>query len=289
MGFISAVTKICKSIGSPLGVLTDWAEEPLKIWENQRQEQNRDNEVRRDIERRTGVAKVESQIKREETVLNTEMELRRIQAEANSEAQKSQIRIKEAKENADLQIRMQTEIERINAETEEWRKDQDFQRLVKATEAFATFQEKLSDLNLKTVRAIGEMDLGLRAKAQDLILSKTKDYKALQDQATKDAEEEFIRIEEKFGNNERVKNIMIGAAETKLVSIINNTTKFLDELSIDIQKLNQNIDILVQEGQKLINAQLGGFQTGNNMLTQDSNSRVDFIEDKQILKNYTID
>ena len=142
MGFISAVTKICKSIGSPLGVLTDWAEEPLKIWENQRQEQNRDNEVRRDIERRTGVAKVESQIKREETVINTEMELRRIQAEANSEAQKSQIRIKEAKENADLQIRMQTEIERINAETEEWRKDQDFQRLVKATEAFCYISRK---------------------------------------------------------------------------------------------------------------------------------------------------
>ena len=177
---------------------------------------------------------------------------------------------------------MQTEITKINAETVEWQKDQEFQRLVKATQAFATFQEKLSDLNMKTVRAIGEMDLELREKAQNLILNKTLEYKKLQDEATVDAEAEFTRIIEKFGNNERIFNIMINNAETKLVSVINSTSKFLDELSNDIQKMNQNIDLLVQEGQKLINAQLSTFNSSTTVLNSEGISHVEAEKPKTI-------
>lgn len=249
MGLLNGVNKICEAIGSPLNILDNWAKEPLKRWENKREQKNKDNDVRREIERATGVAKAESEI-----------------------------RIKEAQENASLQIHMQAEIQRINIESEEWKKDQEFQRLVKATDAFATFQKKLSDLNMKTVRAIGDMDLELRSKAQTLILNKTKEYKALQDLATKDAEDEFTRITEKFGNNERIMNIMIGAAETKLVSVINSTSKFLEELSNDIQKMNQNIDVLVQEGQHLINSQLSSFNSSTAMLGGQTTKQID---DKQ--------
>ena len=95
----------------------------------------------------------------------------------------------------------------------------------------------LTELQLNTIRAIGNMDIELRAKAQDLILSKTREYKALQDQAQKDAEAEFERILDKFSGNERIMDIMITNAQKKLASVIDGTSQFLLGLNEDIQKM----------------------------------------------------
>ena len=227
MGILIAVEKVFKAITGPLGVLEDWAKEPLKRWENKREQDNRDREVERKIREQTGVETVKSKLKQEE-----------------------------AKHQADLEIRMKTEIERINAETEQWTKDQEFQRMKDVAEAVAQYRERLTELQLNTIRAIGSMDIELRAMAQDLILCKTKEYKYLQDQAQKDAEAEFERIIEKFSNNERIMNIMITSAQKKLASVIEGTSQFLLGLNEDIQKMNQNIDLITKSGQEFIDRQI---------------------------------
>lgn len=151
---------------------------------------------------------------------------------------------------------MRTEVERINAETEQWTKDQEFQRMKNVADALVRYREELTKLQLNTIRTIGNMDIELRAKAQDLILSKTKEYKALQDQATKDAEDEFGRILDKFSGNERILNIMISNSDKKLASIVNSTTMFLEELRGDISKMNENIDMITRSGQAFIDRQV---------------------------------
>ena len=223
MSYLTIAGKIFKGITSPLGILEDWANEPLKRWENEREQKNRDREVEREITKKTGVKKVESELRRQE-----------------------------AEHETRLKIRMQTEIERINAETEQWAKDQEFQRMKDLAEAVTHYRQCLADLQLNIIRAIGEMNIGLRKSAQDLILTKTREYKALQDQAQKDAEAEFERINDKFSGNERIMNIMISSSEKKLVSIIDSTTEFLRGLNEDIQNMNRNIDEITREGQKTI-------------------------------------
>lgn len=227
MGWVAAVGKVFKVCTGPLGILEDWAAEPLKRWENEREQANRDRDVERAIRQQTGVESV-----------------------------KSDLRIKEASHQADLEIKMQTEIARINAETEQWTKDQEFQRMKNVAEAVTHYRERLTELQLNTIRAIGNMDIELRAKAQDLILSKTREYKALQDQAEKDAETEFERITEKFSGNERIMDIMITNASKKLASVIDGTSQFLLGLNEDIQKMNHNIDIITQSGQAFIDRQI---------------------------------
>lgn len=227
MGWVAAVGKVFKVCTGPLGILEDWAAEPLKRWENERDQANRDRDVERAIRQQTGVESV-----------------------------KSDLRIKEASHQADLEIKMQTEIARINAETEQWTKDQEFQRMKNVAEAVTRYRERLTELQLNTIRAIGNMDIELRAKAQDLILSKTREYKALQDQAEKDAETEFERITEKFSGNERIMDIMITNASKKLASVIDGTSQFLLGLNEDIQKMNHNIDIITQSGQAFIDRQI---------------------------------
>jgi len=250
MGILSAVGRVFKAITGPIGVLEDWAQEPLKRWENKRDQENKDRDVEREIRKQTGVETVKSGLRRQED-----------------------------EHRANLEIRMQTEIERINAETEQWAKDKEFERMKNVAQAVTSYRERLTDLQLKTIRAIGEMDIELRAKAQDLILTKTREYKALQDQAQKDAEEEFSRILDKFSGNERILDIMISSAEKKLASVIDGTSQFLLGLNEDIQKMNENIDLITRSGQKFIDRQI---ETQYNRLSQPStDSSKKLIEDAE--------
>lgn len=239
---MSILSSIWKTITGPLGILEDWANEPLKVWEHRRQEEAKDRDVERRIREQTGIDEVK----------------------------------------ASLEIKMQTEICRINAETEQWTKDKDFERMHKTAEAIAQYQERLTTLNLQTVRAIGEMDIELRSKAQALILEKTQEYRAIQNQASLDAENEFERILEKFSGNERILNIMISNSDKKLASIIDATSKFLDELSIDIQNMNKNIDRLIQVGHEHALRQLEMFNAASSQVTNRLGLNASDVEYKEI-------
>lgn len=162
----------------------------------------------------------------------------------------------EAEYNASLQIRMQTEIVRINSETDQWVKDQEFQRMKDVAEAVTRYRERLTQLQYGIIKAIGDMQIDLREKAQDLILAKTREYKALQDLAQKDAEAEFERILDKFSSNERIMDIMITSAQKKLASVIDSTSQFLVGLNEDILNMNRNIDAITQKGQDFIDKQI---------------------------------
>ena len=256
MSFLSAVGGVLKCITSPLGVLEDWAREPLKRWENQREQADKDRDVERDIRRQTGVDRVQSELRQEEARQQSKLRQEEARQQRDLETHKSKLRQEEARQQCDLEIRMRTEVDRINAETEQWTKDQEFQRMKNVADALVRYKEELTKLQVNTIRAIGNMDIELRARAQDLILAKTKEYKALQDQATKDAEDEFCRILDKFSGNERILNIMISNSERKLASIVDSTTMFLEELRGDISKMNESIDMITRSGQAFIDRQI---------------------------------
>jgi len=268
MGILSAVGKVFKVVTGPLGVLEDWAKEPLKRWGNKREQENQDKAVERELRMKTGEEQIKSQMRQEEA-----------RQQAELEKTKSELRMKEEEQKANLQIRMQTEINRINQETEQLAKDKDFERMKNVAEAVVRYRERLTELQLNTIRAIGEMDIELRAKAQDLILSKTREYKQIQDQAQHDAEDEFTRIIEKFSGNERVLDIMITNAEKKLASVIDSTSQFLLGLNEDIQKMNNNIDMITRSGQAFIDRQI---ESQFNSLSLPNSAKA-AIEDAEVI------
>ena len=197
-----------------------------------------------------------------------------------SEKIRSGIAKDEATHKVNLEIRMQTEINRINAETEEWQKDQQVERGKKILEAIKKYQKELMELNTNGIKAIGEMDIELRRKAQDLVLEKTKQYKLLQEESQKEAEEEMDRIIEKYSNNERVMNIMLTASESKLTNIIESCSRFIQELNEDIHKMNENINQLTQKGQVFILEQLNKIGPSNPSLLAGTIEEAKIIEDK---------
>lgn len=220
--------KLDDIIYAPVKLATDWASEPLRRWEYQRE---------------IGKINIDAENKQKEKEYNLNLELKRQEADI------------------DLQIKKETEIVRIIAEIEECRKDSEFERMKAVSEAMMRLQRELTQLNVDAINMIGSIQLGLRKQAQDLVYERTIKYKELQDAAMQEAMKDLMRIEKEFGDNELSKKILINAVDQRLANIINTAHNFLLELNSDIKLLNQNIDILTSSGQKFIERHLSQFHS----------------------------
>ena len=60
MKFLDMFDKLDDIIYKPIELITDWAGEPLRAREHKRKEQSADNELKRDIERKTAEKRVAS-------------------------------------------------------------------------------------------------------------------------------------------------------------------------------------------------------------------------------------
>ena len=231
MKFLDMFDKLDDIIYKPIEMMTDWAREPLKAREHKRKEQSADNELERDLRKEKERKEVDSDIK-----------------------------IKEAEKRAEIAIKKETEVVRIIAEIEEWKKDQEFNRMKAVSEAISKYQKELTQLNVGAVNAIGTMQIELREKAQNLVYEKTIKYKDLQKTSTQEAMEELKRVETEFSDNEVAKEILNKAIEDRLRNIINVAANFLQELNDDIRSINKNITLLAESGHRFIETHLAHFQ-----------------------------
>lgn len=242
MGIFSRIGgALLNCISKPVDVLCEWASEPLKSKYHERSESSRESEHKRNMDTLTAQKRSEHEIRTKEMELEHEL------------------RAKEKELDVDLEVRRVREIEKAVAEIQEWKKEKEFERMERTTVAIALYLEQLTKLNVETINAIGHMQLELKERAQQLVYEKTIQYKQLQNTAIEEAMNDFIRIEDKFGDNERAKDILIRAVDTKMGNIIHTSTRFLEELNRDIVSLNQSIDRLTNQGQKFIENHLERF------------------------------
>ncbi|MDX7683058.1 hypothetical protein [Aeromonas caviae] len=251
-------------ISKPIDVLCDWASEPLKAKSHERDETSKNSEHKRNMEIITAQSRSEHEIRVREMELAHELNKKdkEIAYEINK---KNKALAQEEKElDVNLEIRRVTEIERAAVELQEWKKEKEFERMERTTAAIAHYLKQLTILNVETINAIGHMQLELKERAQQLVYEKTFQYKELQDIAINDAMNDILKIEEKFGSNERAKDILMKAVDTKLGNIIDTSTRFLEELNRDIVNLNESIDRLTQQGQKFIESHLDRFHISDS-------------------------
>jgi len=216
MSWWTIITALESVITKPLELITDWAREPLRKWEFERQ------------------------IKQKEC--------------------ESELRMKEEVHKSNLHIKRETEIVRILQEIEELKKDKQFERMKATSEAILKYQKELSNINREAISAIGNMQIELREKAQNLIHDKVVRYKEFQKIATDEAMVDFKRIEDNFFDNDRAKDILYRAVDQRLANVIKAADNFLLELSKDISSINQSICMLSDSGQKFIQNHLGQYK-----------------------------
>lgn len=231
MGIGDMFEKLDDIVYEPVKLISDWLREPLKKREHERQEAYLDHELKREIERKTAEKRIDSEIQ-----------------------------LKEQAHQAQLKIQQETEIMRIITEIEEWKKDQEFQRMKAVSEAIMKFQQELTKLNIEAINAIGTMQLDLRNKAQNVIHEKTLQYKKMQDVAIKDAMRDLKKIETEFPDNEAARTILNKAVDARLSNIITAAHQFLTALNDDLKSVNSSISLLAESGQRFIERHIEQFR-----------------------------
>ena len=235
---MNVIGDVGRTIASPVNLLYEWGSSRIR-----RSEATHNAELQMMVE--SHAAEMQMKVESHKAYLS--------QANATTA---SRLRMEEAEHQAELEIKLHTEIDRINAKTEQWAKDKEFHRMVELSKAVVNYRKALTDLQTNTIRSIGSMSIELRDKAQNLILSKTREFMLLQSQAQKEAEGDFERIMEKLSGNERILNIMIDSAQKKQANIVNATARFMNGLNDDIKAMNQNIDSITKSGQAFIEQQI---------------------------------
>lgn len=180
MSILDKLAKLGDIILKPVEVLTDWAKEPLKKREHERHETTRQRQYER--EEQTRKTEHERNVELETLKIRTDSEIRIKEKELDAALKSEEKELETA-----LSIKKETEIKKILIELDEWKKDQEIQRMERVSEAIMRYQEQLTKLNVNATNAIGHMQLELRERAQELVYEKTLKYKELQDLALEEA------------------------------------------------------------------------------------------------------
>jgi hypothetical protein len=230
-GLGPAFAKLSDVILSPVKMLCNWAEEPLRKAEHIRQEEIKDKDVHRDIERQVGVGKALSNQK-----------------------------MLEEEHSAKMHIQRETEIVRILVEIEEFKKEKEFERMKSVSDAIMQYQRELVKINIEVVDAIGSMRIELQRKAYDLIHEKSIQFDEFQGRAIQQAQDQLNQIDMSSTMSDSTRRILTNGVEKRLTTVIEGAVKFIEQLNMDMQLISKDINLITLSGQNFIERHLDKFQ-----------------------------
>lgn len=208
----SAVSNVAGIVGSIGGVVSGYANEPLRRMENKRQQANADAEVEREIKRQTGVerARMETEVERE------------------------------------------TRIAKLNQEISEEIKNSDMARKKELAAAFMEFQEKQAKLQQNTVHMIAGLSTELRKDAYALVADKQKSYQDMQDNSMDRLLANQERIDTTFANNPKSAEMLSRMNERTYEEMLQRASAFMDSVNDDFERYTKTIDTLTLNAQNFV-------------------------------------
>ncbi len=174
---------------------------------------------------------------------NREKDLRR---------QQSELLQKEKDREVEREIRRETGIAETLVELEEMKKDAEVERQKEVARAAQEYQKTLMRINTDAVRELGEMHIELREKAENMISEMTKRYNKMQKEAIEESGKQLKEIEEDFGGNDRMMEIMTSAVEKKMANVIDNADRFIKRLHDSLEEIHSNLNVLTEEGHRYV-------------------------------------
>ncbi len=252
--------KLDDIIYKPIEAVCDWLTEPLKSWEN-----------KREIKKETELLKTKSKIKKEEK-----------EQEKEHLENASKLKREENEHDINLKIKEKTEIKRVLAEIEEWKKKEELKRMVAVSEAIIKYHKTLTEINTDALKAIGSMPIELRHKAHSLISEKYNEYKKIQDQAWEDTAIRLMKIETDFKENEQGKEILIKMVDKMAANIIDSAGDFMKQLKVDLIEINKSIIDLTKSGEKALEKHFDQYRAIGNRGIKELG---DNIQDAEVIED----
>lgn len=249
MALLDMFDKLDDIIYKPVEAICEWTKEPLRKWEHKRQF---DSEAQRiaATEHENAEARAH-EIFMAQQAADIEEARKRLDQELTEQERASVTADIEARARiAAEERRWFADIDQMIAEQEDARRD----RLV---ESIKRYQIDLANAARDIVNSIGLMSLELREKANEMVLEKTKEYRALQDESKKQSLIELQEVKEMFFESDPdTYKLMVSNIMEERRSAVELAGRFIVELSEDIKRLNANTDELMKIGMENANKYL---------------------------------
>lgn len=220
MSLLDMFDKLDDIVYKPVEAICNWLDEPLKVREHNRQQQVAQNAA---------------------------------EIAANAKKQEVELALWDAQKRAELQ---QTQA-KADIELNNMAADSQLMRNTAMVEAIKRYKLDLAQVTQEIITNIGSMNLTLRDKASEMLLSKMRDYKALQAEAIDAQNKRLLEIEEHFSNNERVRIRLEDMVMDQTQSIIDRADDFMKELNEDLRKINDTIQQLTEKSIENVNRIVG--------------------------------
>lgn len=260
MGILDMFDKIDDIVYKPVEALCNWVQEPLKSFSAKRETAAKQQTA--DIEKAARQQIADNEQRKITTMHNQQMALNKQNADIEENNKKLDIQLKKeemANKNAALkeEAEINAEIRRWNAEIDQMINEQEDARRDRLVESIKRYQIDLANASRDIVNSIGVMSLELREKANNMVLEKTKEYKAIQDEAKKQSMIELKEAKDMFFEDDPDTYAMMrdNILEERR-SMIDMAGRFIIELSEDIKRLNANTDELMKMGMNNVSAYL---------------------------------
>lgn len=220
MAFLDMFDKLDDIVYAPIDAICSWVKEPMKSFEARREIKKMDKEA---------------------------------EIELNKAKQESELKAYDARQIVELEIdqrRWNAEIDTIIAQQMDERRD-------KLVESLKQYQLELATASKNIVEEIGKMSLDLREKANNMMLEKIKEYKKIQDEAKQQSISEIKEAKELFFDDDpETYKTLVSKIMDERSSTVDLAKQFIQELSEDFKRLNQNTDMLMKESMKNVDKYL---------------------------------
>lgn len=255
MAFLDMFDKLDDIIYKPVETICDFIKEPLRVFEHKREMQ------RQQVETQRQQMNIEASERANASARAHELNLSRQTAE-NEAAQKrlDQELVEQERESAraDLEARAKIDADtrRWNAEIDQMILEQEDARRERLVECLKRYQIDLATATRDIVESIGMMSLSLRERANQMVLEKTKEYRAMQYESSRQSALELKEAQEMFADDPETFQILRDAIMSERADAVELASRFIVELSEDIKRLDLETTALLNDGWKNINKYL---------------------------------
>lgn len=208
MAFLDMFDKLDDIIYEPVKAICSWATEPLRRFEDKRKK--------------------------------------------SDALQKEQLEAEKREREAELEIRKKGQLARLEADKRRWDVDidhligmQEIERNERILNAIIEYRRSMIEDAKSIADNLSHMEMSLVAEAHELVLRKTEEYKALQEKAMKQCDDQLEEIGRRFAGNERIRIKREDMVIAQTEDIINAAKEFIAELNEYIKRINTNNTIRV--------------------------------------------
>lgn len=151
------------------------------------------------------------------------------------------------KEMQQMGLDLEVQRKRENAEIDKMIADSKLERDEETLAVIEEYQKNMGSVAVEIGKAIGEMSIDLQAKAQDMVIEKSKRFRKEQVETLNEATQGIKEIRNMYPNEDEFVAEIIRPYTEMMTNVVKETNAFILDMKESMKKLTDNINTITEQ------------------------------------------